>query len=181
MSRIGKKPIPIPNGVEVKIAGNQVSVKGPLGALARPMLGVTVKVVDGTVQVSPDPSHPNAPAMWGLMRTLIGNMVEGCSQGFSRVLVITGTGYKAEDAGGGKALTLYLGYSKPVNYPLPDDVTATVEDRNLKIVLKSINKESVGNTAAKIRGLRPIEPYKGKGVAYLGEKIRRKVGKAGAK
>lgn len=181
MSRIGKKPIPIPSGVEVKIAGDQVSVKGPLGALARPVLGVTVEVADGVVKVQPDASYPKADAMWGLMRTLVANMVEGVSQGFSKTLVITGTGYKAEDAGGGKALTLYLGYSKPVDYPLPADVTAAVEDRNLKIVLKSINKESLGDTAAKIRALRPVEPYKGKGVAYQGEKIRRKVGKAGAK
>lgn len=181
MSRIGKKAIPIPAGVEVKVSGDQVSVKGPLGTLARPMLGVTVEVASGEVKVAPDPTHPKATAMWGLMRTLVANMVQGVSQGFTKVLVITGTGYKAEDAGGGKALTLYLGYSKPIDYPLPADVTATVEDRNLKITLKSINKESLGDTAAKIRALRPVEPYKGKGVAYQGERIRRKVGKAGAK
>jgi len=181
VSRIGKKPIPIPKGVEVKVAGDQVSVKGPLGALSRPVLGVVVEVADGLVKVSPDASHTKAPAMWGLMRTLVANMVDGVSKGFAKVLVITGTGYKAEDAGGGKALTLYLGYSKPIDYPLPPDVTATVEDKNLKITLKSINKESLGDTAAKIRGLRPVEPYKGKGIAYQGEKVRRKVGKAGAK
>jgi large subunit ribosomal protein L6 len=179
VSRIGKKPIPLPAGVEVKLAGASVTVKGPLGTLSRDMLGVTVANDGKQLVVSPDPHHLKAAAMHGLMRTLVANMVDGVSKGFSKTLVITGTGYKAE--AGTNALTLYLGYSKPVVFPLPADVQGTVEDKGLKIVLKSINKESLGDSAAKIRAVREIEPYKGKGVAYLGEKIKRKAGKAGAK
>jgi large subunit ribosomal protein L6 len=179
VSRIGKKPIPVPSGVDVKQERDMVTVKGPLGTLARPLLGVTMTRDGENLVIEPDPHHPKAAAMHGLMRTLVSNMVEGVSKGFSKTLVITGTGYKAE--GGGRQLTLYLGYSKPIEYPVPGDVEVAVEDKNLKIVLKSISKESLGDTAAKIRALRPVEPYKGKGVAYQGEKIRRKVGKAGAK
>jgi len=179
VSRIGKKPIPVPTGVEVKTSGPTVTVKGPLGLLSRDVLGVTVAVEKTQVLVQPDPTHLKAAAMHGLMRTLVANMVEGVSKGFSKTLVITGTGYKVE--GDAKSLTLFLGYSKPVVFPLPADVTASVEDKNTKIVLKSINKESLGDTAAKIRAVREIEPYKGKGVAYLGETIKRKAGKAGAK
>lgn len=179
MSRIGKKPIPVPTGVEIKTAGPTVTVKGPLGVLSRDMLGVTLAVEKTQIVVHPDPSHVKAASLHGLMRTLVSNMVEGVSKGFSKTLVITGTGYKVE--GDAKSLTLYLGYSKPVAFPLPADVTGAVEDKGTKIVLKSINKESLGDTAAKIRAVREIEPYKGKGVAYLGEKIKRKAGKAGAK
>lgn len=177
MSRIGKKPIPIPQGVEVKVAGKSVSVKGPLGELSRDMLGVVVAVEGGQVNVNPDPHHPKSAAMWGLMRTLVYNMVTGVSTGFAKKLVITGTGYKAE--AGGRGIILHLGYSKPVDFELPKDVKADVADKGLSFVLKSINKESLGDTAAKIRALRPVEPYKGKGVAYDGQKIRRKVGKSG--
>ena len=179
MSRIGKKPIPVPAGVEIKTAGPTVTVKGPLGVLSRDMLGVTLAVEKTQIVVNPDPHHVKAASLHGLMRTLVANMVDGVSKGFSKTLVITGTGYKVE--GDAKALTLFLGYSKPVAFPLPTDVTAAVEDKGTKIVLKSINKESLGDTAAKIRAVRTIEPYKGKGVAYLGEKIKRKAGKAGAK
>ena len=178
MSRIGKKPIPLPAGVDVKPVGETVTVKGPLGTLSRRIHAVTVKVDKGEVVVGLG-NGPKADAMHGLMRTLVANMVDGVSKGFSKTLLITGTGYKAEAQTG--ALTLYLGYSKPVNFPLPADVTATIEGKNTTIVLKSINKESLGDTAAKIRALREIEPYKGKGVAYSTEKIRRKVGKAGTK
>ncbi len=179
MSRIGKKPIPVPTGVEIKVVGPTVTAKGPLGVLSRDMLGVTLAVEKTEIVVHPDPTHVKAASLHGLMRTLVANMVDGVSKGFSKTLVITGTGYKVELVATG--LTLYLGYSKPVNFPLAADVTATVEDKGTKILLKSINKESLGDTAAKIRALREIEPYKGKGVAYLGEKIKRKAGKAGAK
>ena len=179
MSRIGKKPVELPKGVDVKVTGDTVAVKGPLGALSRDMVGVKVALEAGKVVVLPDEHHPKAGAMHGLMRTLVANMVQGVSVGFSKQLVITGTGYKAEAGTGG--IILYLGYSKPVDFKLPTDVTAEVTDKNMKILLKSINKESLGDTAAKIRAVRPVEPYKGKGVAYSDEKIRRKVGKAGTK
>lgn len=179
MSRIGKRPIPLPSGVDVKVNGASVTVKGPGGTLSRELIGVKVAVDGGKVVVSPDESHPQAGAMHGLMRTLIANMVEGVSKGFTKVLNITGTGYKAEPGTG--SIVLSLGFSHPVNFKLPPDVTAEVTNKNLTITLKSINKESLGDTAAKIRALRPIEPYKGKGIAYSDEKIRRKVGKAGTK
>jgi len=179
VSRIGKKPIPLGKDVKVEIAGGQLAVKGPLGKLARPMIGVNLEVKDGSIMVTPDPHHPKSAAMWGLMRTLADNMVQGVSKGFEKTLMITGTGYKVEATDNG--LTLYLGYSKPVVFPLPAEVTAAVENKQTKIVLKSYNKEVLGDTAAKIRRMRPVEPYKGKGVAYEGEKIRRKVGKAGTK
>ncbi len=179
MSRIGKKPIPVPTGVEIKTAGPTVTVKGPLGVLSRDLLGVTLAVEKTQIVVNPDPQHIKAASLHGLMRTLVANMVDGVSKGFAKTLVITGTGYKVE--ADPKGLTLYLGYSKPVSFPLPADVTATVEAKGTMITLKSINKESLGDTAAKIRAVREIEPYKGKGVAYQGEKIKRKAGKAGAK
>lgn len=179
MSRIGKKPIPIPAGVELKIAGDDVAVKGPLGSLSRAIIGATVKVVDKEVIVERDDSLPNGDAMHGLSRTLVANMVEGVSKGFSKTLVITGTGYKVEE--GGRGLIFNLGYSNPVDFPLPADVKAKVGEKNIKVTLTSINKESLGDVAAKVRALRPVEPYKGKGVAYEGEVVRRKVGKAGAK
>lgn len=176
MSRIGKKPVPVPKGVDVQIKDGTVSVKGPLGSLSRDMLGVTVEHKDDQIVVSPDPHHPKSHAMWGLMRTLISNIVVGVSEGFTKKLVITGIGYKAEVGTG--QITLNLGYSNPVVFPLPDSVEAKVEGKNDKIILKSIDNEILGDVAAKIRGLRPVEPYRGKGVAYEGEKIRRKEGKA---
>ncbi|MBM4395314.1 MAG: 50S ribosomal protein L6 [Deltaproteobacteria bacterium] len=179
MSRIGKKPIPIPSGVDVKTRGDQVTVKGPLGTLSRDMLGVKLAVDGGKVVVKPDEAHPKAGSLHGLMRTLVANMVQGVSAGFMKVLNITGTGYKAEMGTG--VVVLNLGFSHPINFKLPKDVTAEVTNKNLTITLKSVNKESLGDTAAKIRALRPIEPYKGKGIAYSTERIKRKVGKAGTK
>jgi len=179
MSRIGKKPIPIPKGVEVKLTGKVVSVKGPLGALSREIPGAIVKIEPEMVHVLRDDDLPNGEAMHGLSRTLVANMVEGVSKGFSKTLVITGTGYKVE--AGGRGLILSLGYSSPVDFELPGLVKAAVAEKNLKVTLTSIDKEMLGDTTAKIRALRPVEPYKGKGVAYDGEVVRRKAGKAGAK
>jgi len=179
MSRIGKKPIPIPTGVEVKLTGKVVSVKGPLGALSREIPGAIVKVLPGVVDVLRDDNLPNGEAMHGLSRTLVANMVDGVSKGFSKTLVITGTGYKVE--AGGRGLILNLGYSNPVDFELPALVKAVVAEKNLKVTLTSIDKELLGDTTAKVRDLRPVEPYKGKGVAYEGEVVRRKAGKAGAK
>jgi len=179
MSRIGKKPIPVPKGVEVKLAGKVVSVKGPLGALSREIPGAIVQLEGETINVLRDDALVNGEAMHGLSRTLIANMVDGVSKGFSKTLVITGTGYKAE--AGGRGLLLSLGYSNVVDFELPALVKATVAEKNLKVTLTSIDKEVLGDTTAKIRAVRPIEPYKGKGVAYEGEVVRRKAGKAGAK
>ncbi|HNU68724.1 MAG TPA: 50S ribosomal protein L6 [Myxococcota bacterium] len=179
MSRIGKKPIPVPTGVEVKLSGKLVSVKGPLGTLSRPIPGAIVKIEPGVVNVLRDEELPNGDAMHGLSRTLVANMVEGVSKGFSKTLVITGTGYKVE--AGGRGLILSLGYSNPVDFELPASVKATVAEKNLKVTLTSIDKEVLGDVTAKIRALRPVEPYKGKGVAYENEVVRRKAGKAGAK
>lgn len=179
MSRIGKKPIPLPAGVEVKQNGNVVAVKGPLGALSRTITGAVVKIEPGVVNVLRDESLPNGDAMHGLCRTLVANMVDGVSKGFSKTLVITGTGYKVE--AGGRGLILSLGYSSPVDFELPASVSAAVGEKNLKVTLTSIDKEVLGDVAAKIRALRPVEPYKGKGVAYDNEVVRRKAGKAGAK
>ncbi|NOZ01671.1 MAG: 50S ribosomal protein L6 [Deltaproteobacteria bacterium] len=178
MSRIGKMPIPVPKGVEVRIAGDSVSVKGPLGTLSREMLGVKIEQKDDALVVSPDENHPKSQAMWGLMRTLVSNLVEGVSKGFTRKLVITGIGYRAEESDNG--LTLHLGYSNPIDFPLPEAVTSEVGKKGVNITLKSIDNEILGDVAARIRALRPVEPYRGKGVAYEGEKIRRKEGKAAA-
>lgn len=179
MSRIGKKPIPVPAGVEVHLDFPTVTVTGAQGSLSRVLRGVKVLREGNLLLVQPDPEATDTAKMHGLMRTLLANMVEGCSTGFTRVLTISGTGYKAE--GGGQELVLHLGYSRPVNFRLPEGVTGTVEDKGLKITLKSRDKELLGDTAARLRAVRPVEPYKGKGVAYLGEKVRKKAGKSGTK
>lgn len=178
MSRIGKKPILIPKGVEVQIAGDNVTVKGPLGTLSRKVVGVRVLKQDGQIVVHPDETHPKHKAMWGLMRTLIANMVTGVSQGFTKTLQISGTGYRAEVGEG--LLTLHVGYSHPVRVPLPVGVSAKVEEKQTRIVLTGISNEVLGDFAAQIRRVRPADPYKAKGITYLGEQIRRKAGKAGA-
>lgn len=180
MSRIGKKPIPIPKGVEVKIDGSTIRVKGPLGELSRQLVEANCKVDQGHIIVTPDENSLHPSAMHGLMRTLVANMVTGVSQGFTKTLVINGTGYKVEQGAPG-TLVFSLGYSKPVEFRLPAEITAEIGEKNTRLTLKSINLELLGNTAARIRALRPVEPYKGKGIAYSDEKVRRKVGKAGAK
>lgn len=180
MSRIGKKPIVIPKGVDVKIEGNMITISGKNGTLSRELVGVDVSVQEGKIVVKPNESHPKWKSMHGLMRTLIANMVHGVNEGVSKTLTITGTGYKAEPSDQG--LTLYLGYIKPIQFRLPKGITASVEEKNTKIVLKGYDKELLGDVAARIRRLRPVEPYKGKGIAYLGEKIVLKEGKkAGGK
>lgn len=176
MSRIGKKPILLPQGVEIEILGDLVRVTGPLGTLSCPLTGVRVSRENGTLRVQPDESHPKHQAMWGLMRTLLANMVTGVSQGFSRTLIISGTGYKAE-AGDG-FVTLHVGYANPVRFELPQGVSATVEEKQTRIVLKGISNEVLGDTAARLRRIRPVEPYRAKGISYLGEKVRRKEGKS---
>jgi large subunit ribosomal protein L6 len=178
MSRIGKQPIPIPEGVELKISGERVEVKGPKGKLSRPFVPLVKIESDGrTALVTPTENSRRANAFHGLFRTLVNNMVVGVSQGFSRQLEMVGVGYKADLQG--RAINFALGYSHPINFQLPEGIEAAVDRQ--RITVSGIDKELVGQTAAKIRALRPPEPYKGKGVKYVNETIRRKVGKAGAK
>jgi large subunit ribosomal protein L6 len=178
MSRIGKKPILIPKGVKLEIDGDQVRVTGPKGSLEtslRPEIGL---VEDGGVlTVRPKDDSKRSWAFSGLVRSLISNMVAGVEQSFQKKLVIEGVGYRAEVAS--NILTLSVGYSNPVKFALPEGVKATVE-KNL-ITVESIDKELLGHVAAKIRSIRPPEPYKGKGIRYQGEHIVRKVGKSAGK
>lgn len=178
MSRIGKKPIPIPKGVEVVSTGGTLTVKGPRGMLKRNLHPkVTVRVQDGVATVSVPDESKESKSLHGLFRVLLHNMVKGVSEGFERILEIVGVGYRAEVSG--KTATLNLGYSHPIVFELPDGVDMKVD--RTRIVLSGIDKELVGQTAAKIRALRPPEPYKGKGIKYADEYIRRKAGKAGVK
>lgn len=176
MSRIGKKPVQIPAGVEVTVDGNLVSVKGPKGELSReisPLLKVVVE--DNEVIVTIEHDDPEAGAQHGLNRTLIANMVEGVSKGFEKKLQLVGVGYRV--ALKGKDLDISLGYSHPVIYKAPEGITFECPD-NTHIIVKGISKEQVGQVAAEIRAKRAPEPYKGKGVRYDGEHVRRKLGKA---
>ena len=179
MSRIGKLPITVPSKVTVTIDGSHVAVKGPKGELSRILSKeVTVELEGDTLLVKRrDESRP-ARQMHGLSRTLVANMVEGVSQGFQRRLEIQGVGYRAQVQG--RTLTLNVGYSHPVIIEPPDGVTIAVET-NTNVIVSGFNKEEVGNTAAKIRAVRPPEPYKGKGIRYAGEVVRRKAGKTGKK
>lgn len=179
MSRIGKKPVIIPAGVKVSLVGTTMTVQGPSGTLSRDLAsGVSVVLEADRILVQQDPQSDNTAALHGLTRTLIANMIEGVTKGFTRVLDINGVGYRADARG--PILNLLLGYSHPIDYPLPAGVTAEVE-KQTKITLKGIDKELVGAVAAKIRSFRPPEPYKGKGIKYAEERILRKAGKTGKK
>ena len=180
MSRIGKMPIVIPAGVTVEVAeNNKVTVKGPKGTLERVLPAeMTIEVEGGEVKVSRPNDLKREKSMHGLTRTLIHNMVVGVSEGFTKTLEINGVGYRA--AKEGNKLTLSLGYSHPVIMIDPEGIESVCETAN-KIVIKGIDKEKVGQYAAEIRGKRGPEPYKGKGIKYADELIRRKVGKAGKK
>ena len=176
MSRIGKKPVQIPAGVTVTVDNTHVTVKGSKGELNRTFSElVTIKQEGEEILVSRVDESSESNAQQGLVRTLIHNMVIGVSEGFEKKLELTGVGYRA--ALKGKDLDLSLGYSHPVVYTAPDDITFEVPD-NTHIVVKGISKEQVGQVAAEIRMKRPPEPYKGKGIHYEGEHIRRKLGKA---
>jgi large subunit ribosomal protein L6 len=175
MSRIGKKPVSIPKGVTVSVAGDKISVKGPKGALEVTRNHyIDVSVEGDTVVCTRNGDTPEQRAAHGLMRALIGNMVHGVTAGFERKLEINGVGYRAEVKG--KTLELLLGYSHPIQFPLPAGITAAVEKNVL--TLAGIDKQLLGLTAAKVRSFRPPEPYKGKGIKYVEETILRKVGKA---
>ncbi|MGK7935993.1 MAG: 50S ribosomal protein L6 [Xenococcaceae cyanobacterium] len=177
MSRIGKRPITIPDKVTVDIKDSHVSVKGPKGTLDRELPSLVAIEKDGNVlQVVTQNDSRIARQRHGLSRTLVANMVEGVSKGFEKKLQIQGVGYRAQAQG--KKLTLNVGYSKPVEMQMPEGITVAVE-KNTEITVSGIDKEIVGNTAATIRGVRPPEPYKGKGIRYLGEMVRRKAGKTG--
>ena len=176
MSRIGKMEIPLPQGVEVSVAGGVVKVKGPKGSLQQPLVErVGVEVKDKTVNVTRVSDDRRSRAFHGLMRSLVANMVAGVSEGFSKSLVINGTGYKANVAG--KTLNLALGFSHPIAYPIPDGISITVDRENVKV--EGFDKQLVGAVAADIRAYRPVEPYKGKGIKYVDEYVIRKAGKAG--
>jgi large subunit ribosomal protein L6 len=178
MSRIGNSPISLPSGVELKLADGQMQVKGPKGLLARPMpAGIALDMSDGTAALKrPDDSKPSK-SMHGLARALLANMVTGVTDGFKRVLEIQGVGYRADASG--KKLNLTLGFSHPVVIDIPEGLSVSVENNTL-VTIEGIDKELVGQFAADVRAFRPPEPYKGKGIRYQGEHIRRKVGKAGA-
>ncbi|MFN0073248.1 MAG: 50S ribosomal protein L6 [Chloroflexota bacterium] len=180
MSRIGRMPIDVPSGVDVTFGeDNHVVVKGPRGTLAR-TLDATLAFVreNDSILVQRPGDDRRSRAMHGLNRTLLANMVTGVTAGFEKRLEITGTGYRAQ--GGGNALTLQMGFSHPVQMEAPDGITFEV-DGTTRVVVKGIDKEVVGQVAANIRKVRPPEPYKGKGIRYADEQIRRKAGKAGAK
>jgi large subunit ribosomal protein L6 len=175
MSRIGKKPIPIPSGVTANVEGQTVKVKGPKGALQVVLPDdVEVKMDSGSVKVDPRNETKRARAMWGTSRTLVSNLVTGVTKGFERKLEITGVGYRA--ALQGKNLQISLGYSHEVLYPVPEGITIAAP-KPTEIVVTGIDKQKVGQVAAEIRAFRPPEPYKGKGVKYAGEYIFRKEGK----
>jgi large subunit ribosomal protein L6 len=179
MSRIGKRPIPIPAKVTVTLSGQTVTIKGPKGELTRTLpSGVTIAQEAETIVVARTDESRIARERHGLCRTLVANMVEGVSNGFERKLEIQGVGYRA--AVQGKNLNLAMGYSHPVNIEPPSGIAFAVEG-NTNVTVSGIDKELVGNTAAKVRAVRPPEPYKGKGIRYQGEVVRRKVGKTGGK
>jgi large subunit ribosomal protein L6 len=175
MSRIGKKPVAIPTGVTANVEGQTVKMKGPKGALALVLPGdVTVKMDNGAIKVDPRGETLRARAMWGTSRTLVANLVTGVTKGFEDKLEITGVGYRASVQG--KNLQIALGYSHDVVYPIPEGI-AIVTPKPTEIVITGMDKQKVGQVAAEIRGFRPPEPYKGKGVRYSGEYIFRKEGK----
>lgn len=177
MSRIGKKPIQIPEKTEVTFKGGMVKVKGPKGNLEGSVhSAVELKVQGDVVDVVIVSEEKNAAAFQGMTRALVANMVTGVSKGFERVLEVNGIGYKAEVKG--NKLILNVGYSQPVNFELPKGITAEVEKNQIK--LSGIDKQSIGQTAAEIRKVRPPEPYKGKGIKYVEEYIQKKAGKTAA-
>jgi large subunit ribosomal protein L6 len=175
MSRIGKQPVPIPAKVKVEVKGQKINVEGPKGKLNFDIPARTIAKVDGTnVVVSRDGEDAQAKALHGLTRSIINNMLLGVSTGFVKKLEIQGVGFKA--AVQGKNVNLSLGYSHPINYPIPDQIKVTVEE-NTKVTIEGPDKQVVGQVAAELRSYYPPEPYKGKGVRYSDEKVIRKEGK----
>ena len=179
MSRIGKNPVPVPDKVSVSLDGLTIKVKGPKGELERTLPdGVSVTQVDNTIVVTPTSDKRVSRERHGLCRTLVANMVEGVSKGYSKTLEIIGVGSRAQVKG--KKLVVSAGYSHPVEMDPPEGIIFAVEN-NTKVTVSGTDKELVGNEAAKVRAIRPPEPYKGKGIKYEGERIMRKAGKSGKK
>lgn len=176
MSRIGNAPVKVPSNVKVSNSGNVYNFEGPKGKLSHEVPeGITVSIADGVMTFQRDESVENAAALHGLTRTLMNNCVHGVSEGFEKTLEINGVGYRAQVQG--NKINLVLGFSHPVEYPLPEGLSATVE-KNTVLTIMGADKQSVGQVAANIRSLRPVEPYQGKGIRYRGEHVIRKAGKA---
>lgn len=178
MSRIGRMPVPLPDGVEVEIEGQRVRVKGPKGELQQELRSeISIEESDGALMLGRDSDEPKVRALHGLMRALVNNMVVGTSRGFEKVLEVHGVGYRPEMQG--KNLVLNVGFSHPVVVEPPPGIQFEAEERAGTVTVKGIDKQLVGQVAADIRKIRPPEPYKGKGIRYRGEYVRRKAGKAG--
>ena len=178
MSRIGKQPVSIPSGVDAKLDGGTVRVKGPKGSLERTFHPEMTIEREGDALIVRRPSdEKHHRALHGLTRALLANMVQGVNEGFSKTLDLVGTGYRADQQG--KDLVLNVGYSHPVDIPAPEGISFQLEERGKRIIVSGIDKELVGQTAVNIRRVRPPEPYKGKGIRYAGEHIAMKAGKAG--
>lgn len=178
MSRIGRMPVVIPAGVQVELNGANLRVKGPKGELKRtfsPLIGISME--DGQIVLTRQSDAPAERALHGTTRAVINNMVKGVSAGFERILEVDGVGYRAEMEG--ETLVLHVGYSHPVKVPPPTGISFSVDQKTRQVKISGFDVEQVGQVAANIRGVRPPEPYKGKGLHYLGERIRRKAGKSG--
>jgi large subunit ribosomal protein L6 len=178
-SRVGKRPVALPKGVSITVANGKIDVKGPKGTLSRPLTpNVKVKVENNEVMVTPTVVGRDGARFQGLARSIINGMITGAGTGYVTTLQLVGTGYRAEVKG--KVLNLSLGFSHPVNFPIPEGITVQIpgDSKGTLIVLSGADKEAMGQAAAKIRGFRPPEPYGGKGVRFQGEKVREKAGKA---
>ena len=179
MSRIGRKPIPLPKGVAVKIEGDMVNVQGPKGKLDTQLpRGIRMEQQDGNLVAIRE--NDSQAAVHGLARALVNNAVEGVTKGWTRELEIVGIGYRAELKGKG-TVVFNLGYSHPIEYPLPSGIEVAVDPKQVKLSVTGIDRQKVGQVAAEMRSLRPPDPYKNKGVRYSGERLKKKVGKTGAK
>jgi len=179
MSRIGKKPIPLPQGVKFEVKGNTVIVQGPKGQVQTHLPGgVKLQTADGHIQVTSE--SDDRAAVHGLVRALVNNAVEGVTKGWSKELEIVGIGYRAE-LKGKNTVVFTLGFSHPIEYPLPSGITVAIDPKQTKLTITGIDRQKVGQVAADMRGLRRPDPYKQKGVRYAGERLKKKVGKTGAK
>jgi len=181
MSRIGKKPINIPSGVKVNIKNSMIEVVGPKGTLVNHLpSSINISIEDSIIQVNREGNEKDVRAMHGTVRSLLFNIVHGVSEGFSKTLEILGTGYRVEQSGK-RGLKLNLGYSMPIDFQLPEGITADIEERGTRLIVSGIDKQLVGEVSARIKKLRPPDSYKGKGIRYLGEQLKLKPGKAGIK